>query len=174
MCLDPHLNSGWGWRRGTVFRPSGKLFYWPFKSGTFFDLLCLFLSFVCYAFVWVCLFVPCGHLLWKGWHLCSRFWCLTVSLSLSHWYPGSGVVLDSIDSWSLYPYLLCWSVKRKKRNSQREQGHPIEQTRSVFCTCDWVWLAINLNTSITSGEWVWCPKRIAGAKKALQLSIKFM
>ena len=21
------------------------------------------------------------------------FWCLTVSLSLSHWYPGSGVVL---------------------------------------------------------------------------------
>ena len=29
-----------------------------------------------------------------------------VSLSLSHWYPGSGVVLDCIDSWSLQPYLL--------------------------------------------------------------------
>ena len=28
----------------------------------------------------------------------SRLWCLTVSLSLSHWYSGSGVVLDSIDS----------------------------------------------------------------------------
>ena len=28
----------------------------------------------------------------------SRFWCLTVSLSLSLWYPGSGVVLDCIDS----------------------------------------------------------------------------
>ena len=28
----------------------------------------------------------------------SRLWCLTVSLSLSHWYPGSGVVLDCIDS----------------------------------------------------------------------------
>ena len=25
-------------------------------------------------------------------------WCLTVSLSLSHSYPGSGVVLDCIDS----------------------------------------------------------------------------
>ena len=25
-------------------------------------------------------------------------WCLTVSLLLSHWYPGSGVVLDCIDS----------------------------------------------------------------------------
>ena len=32
------------------------------------------------------------------WPLGSRLWCLTVSLSLSHWYPGSGVVLDCIDS----------------------------------------------------------------------------
>ena len=31
-----------------------------------------------------------------------------VSLSLSHWYPVSGVVLDCIDSWSLHPYLLCY------------------------------------------------------------------
>ena len=29
-----------------------------------------------------------------------------MSLSLSHWYPGSGVVLDCIDSWSLHPYIL--------------------------------------------------------------------
>ena len=29
-------------------------------------LLCFFLSFVCYAFVHVCLCVPCGHLLGKG------------------------------------------------------------------------------------------------------------
>ena len=28
----------------------------------------------------------------------SRLWCLTVSLSHSHWYPGPGVVLDCIDS----------------------------------------------------------------------------
>ena len=27
-----------------------------------------------------------------------RLWCLTVSLSLSHWYPGSGVAVDCIDS----------------------------------------------------------------------------
>ena len=31
---------------------------------------------------------------------------VTVSLSLSHWYPGTGVVLDCIDSWSLRPYFL--------------------------------------------------------------------
>ena len=30
----------------------------------------------------------------------------SVGLSLSHWYPGSGVVLDCIDSWSLHYYLL--------------------------------------------------------------------
>ena len=65
-----------------------------------------FLSCVCYAFVRVCLYVPCGYLLGKGWSLGSRLWCITVSLSLSHWYPGSGVVLDCIDSWSLHPNLL--------------------------------------------------------------------
>ena len=54
-----------------------------------------FLSCVCYAFVRVCLFVPCGHLLGKDWPLGFRLWCLTVS---SHWYPGSGVAFDCIDS----------------------------------------------------------------------------
>ena len=61
------------------------------------DILC-FLSCVGYAFVCVCLFVPCGHLLGKSSPLGSRLWCITVSLSLSHWYPRSGVVLDCIDS----------------------------------------------------------------------------
>ena len=56
------------------------------------------LACVCYAFVRVCLYVLCGHLLGKGLTLGSLLWCLTVSLSLSHWYPGSGVVLDCIDS----------------------------------------------------------------------------
>ena len=55
-----------------------------------------FLSCVCYAFVHVCLYVHCGHLLGKGCLFDSRLWCLTVSVSLSHWYPGSGVVLDCI------------------------------------------------------------------------------
>ena len=63
------------------------------------DLLCFFyLSCVCYAFVRVCLYMPCGHLLGKGWPLGSRSWRLTVNLSLSHWYPGSGDVLDFIDT----------------------------------------------------------------------------
>ena len=66
-----------------------------------------FLSCLCYVFVRVCLYVLCGQLLGKGWPLGSPLWCLTVSLSLSHWYPGSGVVLDCIDSSFLHPHLLC-------------------------------------------------------------------
>ena len=74
----------------------------------------LFLSCVCYVFVRDCLYVICGHLLGKGWPLGSRLWCLTVSLSL---YPGSGVVLDCIDSWSLHPYIfeIIWSLVQGKQ-----------------------------------------------------------
>ena len=73
-----------------------------FFCGSFMFFSVLF----CYTFARDCLFVPCDHLLGKGWPLDSRLWCLTVSLSLSHRYPGSSVVLDCIDSWSLHPYLL--------------------------------------------------------------------
>ena len=57
-----------------------------------------FLSCVCYAFVRGCLYVPCGRLLGEGPCLLALVWCPTVSLSLSHWCPGSDVVLDFIDS----------------------------------------------------------------------------
>ena len=45
---------------------------------------------------------------YTSWGLTSwlSFVVSSVSLSLSHWYPGSGVVLDCIDSWSLHHYLL--------------------------------------------------------------------
>ena len=91
----------------SCFKPSSKIFYWPFQGGTsFVDLLC-FCSVLCLlCFVRVCLYVLRGHLLGKGWPLGSRLWCLLLSSSLSHWCPGSGVVLDCIDSWSLQPYLL--------------------------------------------------------------------
>ena len=42
-------------------------------------------------------------------YLLLSFVVSSVSLSLSHWYPGSGVVLDCIDSWSLHHYLLLLS-----------------------------------------------------------------
>ena len=71
------------------------------------DLLCnfclVFAMPLC-ASVYMCLVVTCWE---KGLPLGSRLWCLAVSLLPSLWYPGSGVVLDCIDFWSLHPYLLC-------------------------------------------------------------------
>ena len=62
------------------------------------DLLC-FCSVLCLlCFVRVCLYVLRGHLLSKGLTSWLSFVVSSVSLSLSHWYPGSGVVLDCIDS----------------------------------------------------------------------------
>ena len=97
----------WNW-----IKPSSNFFLLTVPRRYFFcGSFMFFLSCVCYVLVRICLFVPCGHLLGKDWSLGSRLWCLTVSLSLSHWYPGSCVVIDCIDSWSLHPYLLCptWS-----------------------------------------------------------------
>ena len=60
------------------------------------------------ARLFICaLWSPAG----KGLTSWLSFVVSTVSLSLSHWYPGSDVVLNCIDSWSLHPYLLlCFSV----------------------------------------------------------------
>ena len=56
-----------------------------------------------YARLFICaLWSPAG----KGLTSWLSFVLSSVSLSLSHWYPGSGVVLDCIVSWSLQPYLL--------------------------------------------------------------------
>ena len=89
------------------FKSSSKIFYWPFQGGTsLVDILC-FCSVLCLlclcARLFICaLWSPAG----KGLTSWLSFVVSTVSLSLSHWYPGSGVVLDCIDSWSLHPYLL--------------------------------------------------------------------
>ena len=89
------------------FEPSSKLFTWPFQGGTsFVELLC-FCSVLCLLCLCARLFL-CA--LWSSAGKELAFWISfvvsTVSLSLSHWYPGSGMVLDCIDSWSLHPYLL--------------------------------------------------------------------
>ena len=65
-------------------------------------LFCLVFAMFC-ARLFICaLWSPAG----KGLTSWLSFVVSTVSLSLSHWYPGSGVVLNCIDSLSLHPYLL--------------------------------------------------------------------
>ena len=63
--------------------------------------LCLVFVMLSHLFI-TALWSPAG----KGLTSWLSFVVSIVSLSLSHWYPGSGVVLDCIDSISLHPYLL--------------------------------------------------------------------
>ena len=56
-------------------------------------LFCLVFAVLC-AYVICALWLPAG----KGLTSWLSFVVSSVSLSLSHWYPGSGVVLDCIDS----------------------------------------------------------------------------
>ena len=95
---------------GAPLSPPVKYCYWPSKAVPLLWIIYVSSVFFCYAFMHVCLLMLCGRLLGKGWLLGSRLWCLIVTLSLSHWYPGSGVVLDCIDSWSLPYVLLCLST----------------------------------------------------------------
>ena len=57
-------------------------------------LFCVVFAMSLCASVYMCFVVTC----WERADLLALVCCVTVSLSLSHWYPGSGVVLDCIDS----------------------------------------------------------------------------
>ena len=73
------------------------------------DLSC-FCSVLCLLCLCARLFIcALGSPAGKGLTSWLSFVVSSMSLSLSHWYPGSGVVLDCIDSGSLHPYLFCWS-----------------------------------------------------------------
>ena len=97
------------------FKPTTKIFYWPFQGGTsFVDLLCLCSVLCLLCFVRVCLYVLCGHLLGKGWPLGSRLWCLLwvchfpIGILGQVWY----LILSIPDLCTLTyfysPYTLWW------------------------------------------------------------------
>ena len=86
------------------------------------------------ARLFICaLWSPAG----KGLTSWLSFVVSSVSLSLSHWYPGSGVVLDCIDSWSLHHYLLSPLVTTG--------DHDFVVT--TVTTILWSWLSNTLRTS---------------------------
>ena len=75
----------------------------------------LFMSCVCHAFASVhcCIVVTC----WERSDLLALV--CDVSLCFCHfpiWYPGSGVVLDCIDSRSLSPFVLCIMMHFCRKN----------------------------------------------------------
>ena len=109
LCVLIHI-----WSKGEVgallnwFKPSSKIFLLTvprqcFFCGSFVLFLSCFVILSCTSVCW-CLVITC----WERADLlalvCDH--CLFVTMSLSHWYPGSGVVLYCIDSWSLPSFLL--------------------------------------------------------------------
>ena len=50
----------------------------------------------------------------------------------------------------------------EKRNSQLEHGQPMEQTKACFARATQVRLAVEHNTSATSGKWVRCSSVLLG------------
>ena len=83
------------------FKPSSKIFYWPFQGSTsFVDLLCFF-SVLCLLCLCVHLFIcalrsPAGKGLpsWLSFVVSNSEFVTFPLVS----YPGSGVVLDCMDS----------------------------------------------------------------------------
>ena len=114
------------WKNNNRLKPSSKIFYWPFQGGTSFVDLLRFCSVLCLLCLCARLFIcalrsPAG----KGLTSWLSFVVSAVSLSLSHWYPGSGVVLDCIDSWSLHPYL-PWHIFIIKFIGHMRSRHEIQ------------------------------------------------
>ena len=68
-----------------------------------------------------------------------------VKLSLSHWYPGSDVVLDCIDSWSL-PSFLLYRKPYFPCNSQIVHSAWNGQSKSLFMPPKELWEAYSNRT----------------------------
>ena len=67
MCFLVHIWAGVGLvRQWTGLGPPVKYFTDRSKAVLLLLIFYVFLSCVCYAFVCVCLYVPCSHLLGKG------------------------------------------------------------------------------------------------------------
>ena len=121
LCVLIHI-----WIKGEVcvpwnrFKPSSKIFYWPFQAGTsFVDLLCFFLSCVCYASVYMCHVVTC----WERADLFALFVvsnCEFVTFSLVSW-ARCGIwlyrfliIAPLLTLFILYEMNACalWSIQR--------------------------------------------------------------
>ena len=113
MFLGPHQKKWWGWYRHTYLSPP-VIFLLAVPRRCFFCR-----SFLSFVFrVCLChtvLSVPCSHVVtcWERTDLLYLL-CVMFYLCFSHFplrCPGSGVILDCIDSWSLSTSLLSKYVQ---------------------------------------------------------------
>ena len=101
----------------TQIRPDLDLHFLSKKASSSKAILLLWIIYVISVMFLLCfragLFIdalksPAG----KGLPSWLSLWCLILKLSLSHYYAGSGVVLDCIASWSLPSFLLLKHFSR--------------------------------------------------------------
>ena len=108
MCLDPHLNLEWGWRCETGLSAQVKYFTDVSKAVLLLWIICV-IYVLCLSCFRVCLLLPCGHLLGKGWRCDSCLWCSIVVLLLSYVVSWVRCGLDCIVSWSFPSFLLRYT-----------------------------------------------------------------
>ena len=73
--------------------------------------LCVFIHIWVFAMpLWASVCMRLVVTCWERADILALVCGVLLSLSVSHWFPGSGVVLECIDSWSLHPYLLKWAM----------------------------------------------------------------
>ena len=136
LCVLIHIwtesEVGASWNR---FKPSIKIYTVP-RRCYFFGSFRLFLYCFCYAFVRVCLLMPCGHLLGKGWHLGSRLWCLIMKLLLPHLYPWV-----RCGAW-FYRFLIFALFLTSVILGLKAYKHWVSCERNASCSFIWIFLKL--------------------------------
>ena len=126
---------------------------------------------VCGLWLWYFLVILtyyfCGVL--TSWLSCM--WCFIVFCDFPVWCPGSGVVHDCIDCWSL-PSFLLWASRDRKAPSCVESFasclqiccivHKCQDSPSsdmYLVTCHWYWPS-NLPLRMFLNDWVFLSKSV--------------
>ena len=123
-------------------------------------LFCLVFAMFCASLFICALWLPAG----KGLTSWLSFVVSSVSLSLSHWYPGSDVVLDCIDSWSLHHYLLLNFWTQKSWGDRKLLKHRL--TLVHYSAHTWATIHFNITRA-------W-PEEIEIEKWLLRISVQCM
>ena len=111
-----------------------KYFRDRFQAELHLWIICVF-CFLCFLCFRVCSLLPCGHLMEKDWPLGSCCWCLLYFCYFPMWYPGSGVVLDCIVSWSLPSFLL----KQEKKLSLSLRAAKVQTSLPLSAVSSELW-----------------------------------
>ena len=98
-------NATFWWDIGKQSIPRSNDAYRSISSGFYDHSKAVLLSWIICVLCFSC-FRVYSLLPGKDWPLGSSWWCLLYFCYFPIWYPGSGVVLDCIDSWSMPSFLL--------------------------------------------------------------------